>query len=244
MRYVHVRITRPAIPDWKLIVSQGRGRITPLYLRALRLYKRYMSATCPQSEASSSNVPPSEKPMSDASPAAMSDAEPAAIAITMRDDAAPDAAGMRADIQADAGEMRGGAAQGTPAPKKRRRVNPYANADRLKTIDGRRREARIVAATKKALIEHIGGHPSAPQMMLIEQCAILTLRLRLRLIDRRNGRGELSEKSAREYLCWHNSLTHTLSLLGLQAAAAPAGPSLADFLAARADQKGTPPHDR
>ena len=188
--------------------------------------------------------------MNDAVPAAMGatragdngvDAAPG-IAAAMRADGAPDASAMRGDASPDASVMRGERSQGAPAPKKRRRVNPYAPSDRLKTIDGRRREARIVAATKKALIEHIGGNPTAPQMMLIEQCAILTLRLRL--LDRRNGRGELTEKAAREYLCWNNALTRTLSVLGLQpTAAAAAPPSLADFLAARSDQKGRD-HDR
>ena len=161
------------------------------------------------------------------------------IAGAMRADGPPDASVMPADASADASVMRGERAQGTPAPKKRRRVNPYAPSDRLKMIDGRRREAKIVSSTKKALIEHIGGHPSAPQMILIDQCAILTLRLRL--LDRRNGRGELSEKAAREYLCWNNALARTLSLLGLQpTAAAAAPPSLADYISA----KGTPTDDR
>ncbi len=179
----------------------------------------------------------------DAVPAAMSDViSGLGIADAMRADGPPDASVMRADASADASVMRGALDEAARPAKKRRRVNPYAPSDRLKTIDGRRREAKIVSSTKKALIEHIGGHPSAPQMILIDQCAILTLRLRL--LDRRNGRGELSEKAAREYLCWNNALARTLSLLGLQpTAAAAAPPSLADFLAARSDQKGRD-HDR
>ena len=170
----------------------------------------------------------------------MSDVNPGlGIAGAIRADAPPDASAIRADSPRDASEMRGALDEGARPAKKRRRVNPYAPSDRLKTIDGRRREARIVATTKKALIEHVGGNPTPPQMLLIEQCSILILRLRL--LDRRNGRGELSEKSAREYLCWNNALARTLQTLGLQpAAAAPAGPTLADYLSA----KGTPPDAR
>ncbi len=203
----------PAAPGWTLIIYQGLGCGKRLYLGAFLLYLVRMSAPCPQSEASSANVPPPEA---------------AAIAGAMRADAPPDASVMRADASPDAIEMRGPLDEPPRPAKKRRRVNPYAPSDRLKMIDGRRREAKIVAATKKALIAHVGGAPAPPQMILIDQCAILILRLRL--LDRRNGRGELSEKAAQEYLCWNNALIRTLQAIGLQPSAAPPGPSLADYL--------------
>jgi len=47
----------------------------------------------------------------------------------------------------------------------------------------------------------------------------------------------LSERDARSYLAWSGALTRTLKSLGLGAAAAEKGPSLAEILAAHAAAK-------
>ncbi len=89
----------------------------------------------------------------------------------------------------------------------------------------------MLKATRADLVRHVGGSPSATQKLLIERAAVL--QLRLAMMDRaKSPGGDLSEKSAREYLCWHNSLVRTLRELGLQAAPTPI-PTLADHLAAR-----------
>ena len=55
----HSAHNAPAVPGWKLISYQGCDCGNALHLCALRQYKRDMSTTCPQSEASSANVLPS-----------------------------------------------------------------------------------------------------------------------------------------------------------------------------------------
>jgi hypothetical protein len=80
------------------------------------------------------------------------------------------------------------------------------------------------------LTEHCGGHPSAVQRRIIQRAAVL--HLRLTLLDAQTGPdGEMSEKTAREYLCWNNAYVRTLNALGLKGAAR--APSLADYLAGK-----------
>jgi hypothetical protein len=82
----------------------------------------------------------------------------------------------------------------------------------------------------KELTEHCGGRPSAVQRKIIQRAAVL--HLRLALLDAETGPdGQMSEKTAREYLCWSNAYVRTLNSLGLKAVAPTA--TLTDYLAAK-----------
>lgn len=84
---------------------------------------------------------------------------------------------------------------------------------------------------QRDLIAHVGGEPSAAQRILIEQAA--QLRLHIALMDKRTAEGrELSERDARQYLAWANSLSKLLRHLGLKGVAARPR-SLADHIAER-----------
>ena len=65
------------------------------------------------------------------------------------------------------------------------------------------------------LTAHCGGHPSAVQRRLIQRAAILHLRLAL-MDEQTEPDGSMTEKTAREYLCWNNAYCRTLRLLGLK----------------------------
>jgi hypothetical protein len=81
------------------------------------------------------------------------------------------------------------------------------------------------------LARHCGGTPSTVQRMLIDRAAALTLRLHL--MDRAAGQdGSMSERNAREYLAWHNSLVRTLARLGPVPKGAKA-PDLASYIAGK-----------
>ena len=81
------------------------------------------------------------------------------------------------------------------------------------------------------LTAHIGGKPTVTQRMLIDRAATLTLRIRL--LDRLTlSDAGLSEKNAREAVCWENALRRTLIALGIKGAADRA-PTIKDFLASR-----------
>jgi hypothetical protein len=81
------------------------------------------------------------------------------------------------------------------------------------------------------LTKHCGGSPSATQRLIINQAAMLTLRLHL--MDRRSLQDEaMSERNGRQYLAWSAALTRLLRQLGLKGATdQPA--TLQDYLASR-----------
>jgi hypothetical protein len=120
-----------------------------------------------------------------------------------------------------------------------RSIGPHSRRIALGMIDGRRREARLMQAVRAELVAHVGGRPSAVQRRLIERAAILHLRLVLMDAQTAPG-GGISEKNAREYVCWHNAYVRTLRELGLKGTA-ERPPSLADILAGHTSPNGHAP---
>jgi hypothetical protein len=116
-----------------------------------------------------------------------------------------------------------------------RPLGPYSGPRAIATLDGRCREAKLMAREIAELTVHVGGDPSAVQKRLIQRAAVLALRLAL-LDARSTGQAGMSEKDAREYLAWHNSYTRTLAQLGLKAARVP---TLAETAAAVDRQNAT-----
>lgn len=109
----------------------------------------------------------------------------------------------------------------------------------LGDIDGRLREARLMREITDDLTAHCGGKPSAVQRQLIQRAAVL--HLRLALMDDQEPDGHMTEKTAREYLCWNNAYCRTLRLLGLKGTP-ERSPGLAEILAAMpAREPQTPP---
>ena len=111
------------------------------------------------------------------------------------------------------------------------RIGPHSRPKKLALLDGRLAEAKLMREVQAELTAHIGGNPTVTQRMLIERAATLTLRIRL--LDRLTlSDAGLSEKNAREAVCWENALRRTLTTLGMKAAADRA-PSIKDFIAKR-----------
>src|SRR5947209_5130888 len=79
----------------------------------------------------------------------------------------------------------------------------------LPVTDGRSAEAIRLKRIKADLTRHVGGNPSETQKILIERCAILTLRLHL--MDRKSmeNAGTMAAHAQREYLAWSNALERT-----------------------------------
>jgi len=92
-----------------------------------------------------------------------------------------------------------------------RPVGPYSKPHTLAKLDGRRKEAKLMQQARNELTAHIGGAPTILQKRLIERAAVLALRLAL--IDARSPDGQMTEKTAREYLCWNNAYTRLLMAL-------------------------------
>ncbi len=96
-------------------------------------------------------------------------------------------------------------------------IGPYTRLMSLKSIDGRRREAKLLQQVRAELTEHVGGKPTVPQRMLIERAAALTLRVAL--LDRKVlDEGVMTEHDSRIYLGWSRALANVLTALGLKAA--------------------------
>lgn len=87
------------------------------------------------------------------------------------------------------------------------------------TPDGRTREARLLRETRAKLIAHVGGTPSATQVMLIDRVAWLTLRLAQ--FDTLRAGGEAIDDVL--YLAWSNSLSRIMARLGATAPNPSAG---------------------
>jgi hypothetical protein len=117
------------------------------------------------------------------------------------------------------------------------KLGAYSKEIVLARPDRRSKEGRLLKQMRQALIAHLGGEGrlSAPQRVLVERAAML--QLRCAVLDRRMLDGTFTEYDAKTYLAFSNSLTRTLSALGLAPAAAPpADPmdALRRHLAARA----------
>src|SRR5438067_1847659 len=103
------------------------------------------------------------------------------------------------------------------------RVGPHSKPHNLCRIDGRTREAALMRSIRKELSEHVGGRPTAVQRALIERCVWLSLRLAL--LDRKIASGSVfTQIDSNTYLAWSNSLTRTLSRLGVEPARSSTGP--------------------
>jgi hypothetical protein len=113
------------------------------------------------------------------------------------------------------------------------RIGPHSRPGRLALIDGRKAEAQFMKRIRDELTAHVGGRPSATQRMIIDRCAALSLRIHL--MDRAEARNDafMSEKNAREYLCWTAALSRLLRQLGLEEAPANDKPlSVAEMMRA------------
>lgn len=112
-----------------------------------------------------------------------------------------------------------------------RPITPYSGPASLSKMDGRSREARLIRDTRKALVEHVGGTPSAVQRSLIERAAVLTLQVAM--LDAKQAQDGMTERDGRQYLAWCNTLTRLLRQLGMHGAATRPK-TIAEYVAGRA----------
>jgi len=106
--------------------------------------------------------------------------------------------------------------QDTLLAPKRPRPGPFSRRVLATIVSGNSADGYFVRAYVRELTEHIGGKPTIVQRRLIERAAMLALHL-LKFDQRAHRVGELSDRSMRDYLAAHNSLTRTLQAIGVQA---------------------------
>jgi hypothetical protein len=90
----------------------------------------------------------------------------------------------------------------------------------------------LMKRVREDLTRHV-GNPSAVQRALIDRAAMLTLHVAL-FDARALEAGGLSERDARQYLAYSNSLTRTMAQLGIRGGADRAPTTPADLLPSEA----------
>ena len=126
----------------------------------------------------------------------------------------------------------------TSAPK--RPPGPFSRRVLATIVNGKSTDGHFIRAYQRELTEHIGGRPTIVQRRLIERAAMLALHL-LKFDQRAYRVGQLSDRSMRDYLAAHNSLTRTLQAIGVQAAPVEAESkpkTLADIVAEHDSRRG------
>jgi hypothetical protein len=97
---------------------------------------------------------------------------------------------------------------------------PYSRRIAKGLLDGRSANGRYVRQTKAELIKHLGRPPTFPERMLIEQTAIIGLRLAL--AAEKIGAGEvLTINDNNQMIAWQNAFRRNLVELGLEPAPDP-----------------------
>jgi hypothetical protein len=85
----------------------------------------------------------------------------------------------------------------------------FSRAAAVRDADGRTREAKIIKQTVADLVEHVGGHPTAAERLLIDATAVLVLRLRCALDRYATGVGDC-ESLDRHVVALQNGLRANL----------------------------------
>jgi hypothetical protein len=117
-------------------------------------------------------------------------------------------------------------------PGKARRAGPYSKRAALAHLDHRTRQGKFAREVRTQLIEHVGGRPSAAQLLLIQMATLKALRIAL-LSDVVAGQVQVDERDDRQLVSWMNSLRRDLEALGL-ARPAERMPGIREILLERA----------
>lgn len=110
---------------------------------------------------------------------------------------------------------------------KKYRIRPYSRATGLAKVNRSTREGQALEHFMAELSEHVGGKPTVAEQMLIEEAAMIKLRLALMAPQMITAKS-MSTARHNEYLAWQNTLRRHLSALGLKASSRGKGVSKLD----------------
>jgi hypothetical protein len=103
--------------------------------------------------------------------------------------------------------------------KKFRKIGMYSKPSVLARVDGRTKEAVLMARVRDGLTAHVGGDPTFTQQILIHQAAVLALRVAQ--IECQLMAGEvLTQHDNTHAIAWANCLRRTAAALGIEPASA------------------------
>ena len=116
-------------------------------------------------------------------------------------------------------------------PRARGRLGPHSRRLSLGELDLRTAEGRYARGIRQALIDHVGGTPTAAQQLLIGAVALKALRMEM-MISRILSDEQIENGNDGQFLAWANSMRRDLEVLGV-AHKLPAPPSLERYLLER-----------
>ncbi len=119
--------------------------------------------------------------------------------------------------------------------KNRAPVGPFSKDRKLTSLDSRTRAGRVLRQTRLDLTQHVGGHPTAAEALIIQSAAVKATRLFL-LSDKLLSGGEIGESTDHNLLAWLNSMRLDLAALGLERRVKDITPTLSDVLRDHAAQ--------
>jgi muconolactone delta-isomerase len=126
---------------------------------------------------------------------------------------------------------RGASGASRPQPK-RRGSDPISRPARLWAGKGKgtSKEGQFIRQLRAALVQHVGGNPTAVERILIERAVMMTVHL-ARMDAEALASGRMSDYARKQYLAWDGKLRQALRQIGK--GAPERGPSLAQYLAAQ-----------
>jgi hypothetical protein len=108
-------------------------------------------------------------------------------------------------------------------------------------MDLRTKHGRLLRSVRAELLAHVGANPSATQKALIDRAAWLSLHVAMLDAKAIAAGGMPTEHDSRQYLAWSNTLTRTLSAIGLKSAGQQSQRlTLHEHLAQRAQRPAAP----
>lgn len=126
--------------------------------------------------------------------------------------------------------------RGRGRPRGPAKVGPFSATRVLAELDGRTLAGRVLRQTRRDLIAHCGGNPTAPERLLIEAAAVKATRLYLLSYKTLDG-GEIDlDNDHSMTLAWLNSMRQDLRELGMERRIRDVTPSLSEILKAHAEE--------
>lgn len=99
------------------------------------------------------------------------------------------------------------------ANPKNLRVGPFSKGRNISSLDRRTKAGRVLRTTIADLRDHLGGHPSPAEALLVQSASLKATRLYL-LSEKLLAGGEIGNDGM--MLAWLNSMRQDLTALGLQ----------------------------
>lgn len=122
------------------------------------------------------------------------------------------------------------------AAAKNFKIGPTSRSRAIAEFDRRTKIGRLYKATMSDLVAHVGGAPTAAELLLIESITTKAVRVRL-LTERLLAGEEIATGTDHHLLAWSNAMGRELAMLGLASRARDITPTIDDIKAEHASKR-------